>query len=490
MTEITFTALIFNAALLLAVAQLLDLAAASGKRESLRRSPWLVGVVLGGIGIGVMLAPLTLMPGVIFDVRSVLLAITGLFFGAIPAAIAMVMTAAYRLSLGGAGAWPGVAVILSSGLIGLAWRHWRRPALAAMGWRELYLFGLLVHLVMMGWMLSLSLEVFLRIGLPVMILHPLLTVALGLLLSVRLARQDADRALQESEARYHSLFDNDHTVMLLIDPDNATIVTANPAAARFYGWTREELQGMPMARINILSAEELQRAMRRARACQQEYFEFQHRLADGSIRDVEVFSGPIEIAGRQYLYSIVHDASARRQAQIALQESETLFRATFDQAAMGLARVAPDGAWLDVNQKLCDIVGYTREELLATNFQAITHPDDLNKDLDYVRQMLAGERQTFSLEKRYLRKSGGIVWVNLSVNLVRDAAGEPLYFISVVEDITERKRLGAELDRHRHHLEELVLLRTAELSTAKTQAEAANRAKSAFLANMSHEIRT
>ncbi|MDP2168926.1 MAG: PAS domain S-box protein, partial [Rhodocyclaceae bacterium] len=490
MTEITFTALIFNAALLLAVAQLLDLAAASGKRESLRRSPWLVGVVLGGIGIGVMLAPLTLMPGVIFDVRSVLLAITGLFFGAIPAAIAMVMTAAYRLSLGGAGAWPGVAVILSSGLIGLAWRHWRRPALAAMGWRELYLFGLLVHLVMMGWMLSLSLEVFLRIGLPVMILHPLLTVALGLLLSVRLARQDADRALQESEARYHSLFDNDHTVMLLIDPDNATIVSANPAAARFYGWTREELQGMPMTRINTLSAEEQQRAMRRARARQQEYFEFQHRRADGSIRDVEVFSGPIEIAGRQYLYSIVHDASARRQAQIALQESETLFRATFDQAAMGLARVAPDGAWLDVNQKLCDIVGYTREELLATNFQAITHPDDLNKDLDYVRQMLAGERQTFSLEKRYLRKSGGIVWVNLGVNLVRDAAGEPLYFISVVEDITERKRLGAELDRHRHHLEELVLLRTAELSTAKTQAEAANRAKSAFLANMSHEIRT
>ena len=115
MTEIIFTALIFNAALLLAVAQLLDLAAPGGKRESLRRSPWLVGVVLGGIGIGVMLAPLTLMPGVIFDVRSVLLAITGLFFGAIPAAIAMAMTAAYRLSLGGAGAWTGVAVILSSG---------------------------------------------------------------------------------------------------------------------------------------------------------------------------------------------------------------------------------------------------------------------------------------------------------------------------------------------------------------------------------------
>ncbi|MDI6746521.1 MAG: PAS domain S-box protein, partial [Rhodocyclaceae bacterium] len=491
MSDIAITALIFNAAMLLAVAQVFDIAAPRRRFDWLARWPWGVGIVLGGIGIGLMMAPLTLLPGVIFDARSVLLAITGLFFGVIPAVLAMAMTAAYRLSLGGAGVWPGVALILSSGLIGLAWRHWRRPALAAMGWRELYVLGLLVHLVMLGWMLTLSLEVAQRMALPVMILHPLLTVVLGLLLSARLARRDADRALQESEARYHSLFDNSHTVMLLIDPADGAIVAANPAAAAYYGWTAEQLQGMRISQINTLTSAEVQAEMQCARDRQRNYFEFKHRRADGSVSEVEVFTGPIKVADKQLLYSIVHDVSERRTAEaalrdseakraseqaaaleeqrqsrlaalnlmedavaarnraevtlVALQESEALFRATFDQAAMGLARVAPDGSWLDVNQKLCDIVGYTREELLATNFQAITHPDDLNADLEFVHQLLAGERQNYSMEKRYFRKSGEIVWINLTLNLVRNATGVPLYFISVVEDINQRKQTEGQL---------------------------------------------
>lgn len=185
--------LIFNAALLLVVVQALDLALVRQSFDRLAfQQPWLVGIVLGGIGIGLMMAPLALLPGVIFDVRSVLLAISGLFFGVLPTAIAMLMTAAYRLTLGGAGAWPGVAVIAASGLIGLAWRHWRRPSLEAMRWHELYLFGLLVHVVMLALMLILpwqfALEVLAAISLPTLAIHPMLTVVLGLLLSTRLAR--------------------------------------------------------------------------------------------------------------------------------------------------------------------------------------------------------------------------------------------------------------------------------------------------------------
>jgi PAS domain S-box-containing protein len=129
----------------------------------------------------------------------------------------------------------------------------------------------------------------------------------------------------------------------------------------------------------------------------------------------------------------------------ALRESEQRFRATFNSAAVGIAHVGTNGQWLLVNQKLCDIVGYTQSELLERTFQDITHPEDLDTDLEYVRQMLASEIQTYSIEKRYIRKNGSQVWINLTVSLVRepnalDASqpGEPKYFISIIEDISER----------------------------------------------------
>lgn len=140
----------------------------------------------------------------------------------------------------------------------------------------------------------------------------------------------------------------------------------------------------------------------------------------------------------------------------ALAASERRFRATFEQAAVGIAHVAPDGRWLHINQKLCDIVGYGREDLLARTFQDITHPDDLDIDLAYVRQMLAGEIQMYTLEKRYFRKDGTIVWINLTVSLVRGADGAPDYFISVIEDISGRKAMEAALRESSRKLSSIV----------------------------------
>ncbi len=133
----------------------------------------------------------------------------------------------------------------------------------------------------------------------------------------------------------------------------------------------------------------------------------------------------------------------RQEAEKKLQESEELFRATFEQAAVGIARVAPDGTFLELNQKFGDIVGYTRNEMLSLTFQDITHPEDLNADLDYLHQVLAGEISTYSMEKRYIRKDKSLQWVNLTVSLVREVSGEPKYFISVVEDINARKQAEA-----------------------------------------------
>ena len=148
--------------------------------------------------------------------------------------------------------------------------------------------------------------------------------------------------------------------------------------------------------------------------------------------------------------TVARDITERRRAEQAVRESEARFRATFEQAAVGIAHVAPDGRFLRLNQKLCEIVGYTREELTARTFQDITHKDDLEADLAYVRQMLAGTIPTYSMEKRYLHKSGGVVWINLTVSLIRKGDGRPDWFVAVIEDISARKNA----EEQRHKLEE------------------------------------
>jgi PAS domain S-box-containing protein len=133
------------------------------------------------------------------------------------------------------------------------------------------------------------------------------------------------------------------------------------------------------------------------------------------------------------------DVSAMVRAQEELQATEELFRTTFEQAGVGIAHVALDGRWLRVNRKLCDIVGYSREELMRLSFQAITHPEDLAPDLAYVQRLLAGELDEYRMEKRYLHKDGRVVWIELTGALVRDEEKRPQYFISVIEDIRRRK---------------------------------------------------
>jgi PAS domain S-box-containing protein len=164
------------------------------------------------------------------------------------------------------------------------------------------------------------------------------------------------------------------------------------------------------------------------------------------------------------LVGMSRDITERKQMDETLRQSEQRFRSAFDDAPIGMALVSLEGRWLKVNRALCDIVGYSEASLLANTFQDITHPDDLDADLELVRQMLAGEILSYQMEKRYIHKLGHSVWVMLSVSLVRTPTGEPLYFIGQIQDISERKRLENEIKDHREHLESIVEHRTAALT--------------------------
>jgi PAS domain S-box-containing protein len=138
--------------------------------------------------------------------------------------------------------------------------------------------------------------------------------------------------------------------------------------------------------------------------------------------------------------SMVMDITDRKETEIALQESNKRFHATFEQAAVGFTHMAPDGRLLRVNQKFCDITGYARDELLQRTCQEITYPDDLEPDFSCLRRLLTGGIRSYTMEKRYIRKGGELVWAEVTFSLVQDETEGPLWFLSVVKDINQRKQ--------------------------------------------------
>ena len=123
-----------------------------------------------------------------------------------------------------------------------------------------------------------------------------------------------------------------------------------------------------------------------------------------------------------------------------LRESEERFQLTFEQSPIGIAFVSLDHHFIRANKAFCDMLGYTEKELISLRFMDVTHPDDLRADIEPVKQLTAGKLERYVTDKRYVRKDGGIVWGHLSVAAIKDAAGHPLYFLPMIEDITDRKK--------------------------------------------------
>lgn len=173
------------------------------------------------------------------------------------------------------------------------------------------------------------------------------------------------------------------------------------------------------------------------------------RRSDGSTRWLEVTT--TLLPGGAGLISTFDDTTDREEAGQALRLAEERFRRTFDFGPIGKALVGIDGSLLRVNRKLCEFLGYTQSELLARTFQQITHLDDQDADTTLLRELLAGDRNGYEVEKRYVRRNGDEVWALLSVALVRDEAGTPLHVVAQLQDISQRKRFEDDLAHMADH---------------------------------------
>jgi len=290
-------------------------------------------------------------------------------------------------------------------------------------------------------------------------------------------RKKAEETLRASEERFRLIVDTVQDYALLMLDPNGYIVSWNTGAKRIKGYEANEIIGKHFSCFYLpedLAKGHPERELHIA-AQEGRYTEEGWRLRkDGTrfLADVVITAIRDTTGKLRGFAKVTRDITERKKGEEALRLSEERFSNAFEYAAIGMSLVSLDGRWLKVNQALCDLTGYTSEELLSKNLSDITHPDDLEVGVKNKRLLLEGEIRSYNMEKRYFHKQGREVWVLLSLSLIRDSQNQPLYFISQVEDITENKQAMA---------------RQKELTQ---KAQAAERAKSQFLAIMSHEIRT
>jgi len=276
----------------------------------------------------------------------------------------------------------------------------------------------------------------------------------GEVIAVSLLLRDITERKQAEQARGQlaAIVENSNDAIIGRSLDG-TITSWNAGAERLLGYSAGEAIGRPIAFTipegQHIRIAEIGEKVQRGEAVPPH--ETRRKTKDGRVIDVMSSISPLRDGSGTIVGAsqILHDITALKQADNAMKESEERFRAAFEQAGVGMGLRALDPRnprWLRVNEKLCEILGYTRDELLHLSTVDLTPPEDRGTAIDYNEKLLRGEVASYSREKRYVRKDGCIIWTNVSIAAVRTPDGRPTHVISVIEDITERKRAAERID--------------------------------------------
>ena len=289
-------------------------------------------------------------------------------------------------------------------------------------------------------------------------------------------RKLAEEALRVSEKQYRDMFYKNNAIKLIIDPVSGEILNANEAASKFYGYSVNRLEKMNINQINTLQAEQITAEMKLARNEHRKYFDFRHRLASGEVRDVEVYSGPIEFDGCTRLYSIVHDVTDRKRAQALLSQMYWRLESLVESTNTGTWEWNIQTGETVFNERWAQILGYSLDELAPVSistWELLTHPADLIYSNELLRKHFAGELPYYNFDCRMKHKDGHWVWIHDRGRVVtRTEDGKPLIMFGTHTDITERKKV-----------EETLRMNEVELLRINTE-------KDKFFSIIAHDLRS
>lgn len=563
----------------------------------------LLGLLFGGLAIVGMNIPFNYSEGIFYDGRSIVLSLAGLFGGGIVALISGVLVSAFRIFVGGAGVYAGVATIITALLFGLLVRRKIMGRFYIPRLKHLVIVALGSHFFMLVSQLLLpwpqGLDVISTVGPTVIFFFPAGTIIIGLMLAASEKRLTSEKILKENEALYRTtlnslgdgviltdehmnvvemnptacrltgwsiieakgrpigevfkvvdennagllenplekliesrdktgsvhdavlisrdghrmfiaergspivdeygenhgvvlvfqdrtearlkqkeleesedlfrrLFEKHTAVKMLTGPSDGRIVWANDAAAEFYGWDREELISMNIAHINLLPIDEIEAKFALVKEGQRTHFQFQHRKADGSVSDVEEFASPVEIKGKTYIHSIVHDVSDKKRIERELK----LLSESVRQNPVGIIITDAYMGIEYVNPKYTELTGLTLKDVAGKKPGILDHkyvPEELLEN-EILEKLKA--REIWNGEYYLDRKGGKPFWGKIMISPIEDEQGAVTNYLLLYEDITMLKEVMKDLE------------------AAKNKAEESEKLKTAFLANMSHEIRT
>jgi len=318
--------------------------------------------------------------------------------------------------------------------------------------------------------------------------------AVGILRDIT-AQKRAEEKLQQSEQRHRILFESSRDAVMTLAPPSWKFTSCNSATVEMFGTKDEAVftslgpwelapDVQPDGRSSADKAREMIETAMRDGSC---FFEWTHKRLGGDDFPATVLLTRVDLAGQAFLQATVRDITAQKQAEKDLRKSEQRFRAIFEEAPLGVALIdSLTGHICEVNSRFAEIAGRTTEEMATIDWMSITHPDDVQEDLDNMALLNAGKIPGFNMNKRYRRPDGSFVWINMTIAPATvDDKNHPRH-LCMIEDITERKRAEEQLQQYAVALEG----QRRAMEDLYGVAEAANLAKSEFLANMSHEIRT